>query len=68
MIIHETVAEMIGMTGFWVSFFLNRLRDLGRIDYDCAGAESKHLFEGHAVVVRVATSPEAGHLLWTRSA
>ena len=33
----ETLAEMIGTTRSRVSFFLNRFRDLGYIDYDSAG-------------------------------
>jgi CRP-like cAMP-binding protein len=33
----ETLSEMIGTTRSRVSFFLNRFRDLGYIDYDCAG-------------------------------
>jgi CRP-like cAMP-binding protein len=33
----ETLAEMIGTTRSRVSFFLNRFRELGYIDYDCAG-------------------------------
>jgi CRP-like cAMP-binding protein len=33
----ETLAEMIGTTRSRVSFFLNRFRDLGYIDYSCAG-------------------------------
>ena len=33
----ETLAEMIGTTRSRVSFFLNRFRDLGYIDYDCNG-------------------------------
>jgi CRP-like cAMP-binding protein len=33
----ETLAEMIGTTRSRVSFFLNRFRDLGYIDYDCVG-------------------------------
>ena len=33
----ETLAEMIGTTRSRVSFFLNRFRDLGYIDYDCSG-------------------------------
>lgn len=33
----EALAEMIGTTRSRVSFFLNRFRDLGYIDYDCAG-------------------------------
>ena len=33
----ETLAEMIGTTRSRVSFFLNRFRDLGYIDYNCAG-------------------------------
>ena len=32
----ETLSEMIGTTRSRVSFFLNRFRDLGYIDYDCA--------------------------------
>jgi CRP-like cAMP-binding protein len=31
----ETLAEMIGTTRSRVSFFLNRFRDLGYIDYNC---------------------------------
>ena len=31
------LAEMIGTTRSRVSFFLNRFRDLGYIDYDCSG-------------------------------
>jgi len=31
----ETLSEMIGTTRSRVSFFLNRFRDLGYIDYDC---------------------------------
>jgi CRP/FNR family cyclic AMP-dependent transcriptional regulator len=33
----ETLADMIGTTRSRVSFFLNRFRDLGYIDYDCGG-------------------------------
>jgi CRP-like cAMP-binding protein len=33
----ETLSEMIGTTRSRVSFFLNRFRDLGYIDYDFAG-------------------------------
>ena len=33
----ETLSEMIGTTRSRVSFFLNRFRDLGYINYDCAG-------------------------------
>jgi CRP-like cAMP-binding protein len=33
----ETLAEMIGTTRSRVSFFLNRFRELGYIEYDCAG-------------------------------
>jgi CRP-like cAMP-binding protein len=33
----ETLAEMIGTTRSRVSFFLNRFRDLGYIDYSPAG-------------------------------
>jgi len=33
----ETLAEMIGTTRSRVSFFLNRFRDLGYIEYDSAG-------------------------------
>ncbi|MGB7548945.1 MAG: Crp/Fnr family transcriptional regulator [Terracidiphilus sp.] len=33
----ETLAEMIGTTRSRVSFFLNRFRDLGHIDYNCSG-------------------------------
>jgi CRP-like cAMP-binding protein len=33
----ETLAEMIGTTRSRVSFFLNRFRDLGYIDYSGAG-------------------------------
>ena len=33
----ETLSEMIGTTRSRVSFFLNRFRDMGYIDYDCAG-------------------------------
>jgi CRP-like cAMP-binding protein len=33
----ETLSEMIGTTRSRVSFFLNRFRDLGYIDYNCAG-------------------------------
>jgi CRP-like cAMP-binding protein len=33
----ETLAEMIGTTRSRVSFFLNRFRDLGYIDYDSVG-------------------------------
>jgi CRP/FNR family cyclic AMP-dependent transcriptional regulator len=33
----ETLAEMIGTTRSRVSFFLNRFRDLGYIDYDMGG-------------------------------
>jgi CRP/FNR family cyclic AMP-dependent transcriptional regulator len=33
----ETLADMIGTTRSRVSFFLNRFRDLGYIDYDCSG-------------------------------
>lgn len=33
----ETLAEMIGTTRSRVSFFLNRFRELGYIDYNCAG-------------------------------
>jgi CRP-like cAMP-binding protein len=33
----ETLAEMIGTTRSRVSFFLNRFRDLGYIDYNCTG-------------------------------
>jgi CRP-like cAMP-binding protein len=33
----ETLAEMIGTTRSRVSFFLNRFRDLGFIDYDGGG-------------------------------
>jgi CRP-like cAMP-binding protein len=37
----ETLAEMIGTTRSRVSFFLNRFRDLGYIDYDCSGMRIK---------------------------
>jgi CRP-like cAMP-binding protein len=37
----ETLAEMIGTTRSRVSFFLNRFRDLGYIDYDCTGMRIK---------------------------
>jgi CRP-like cAMP-binding protein len=33
----ETLSEMIGTTRSRVSFFLNRFRDLGYVDYDCDG-------------------------------
>jgi len=33
----ETLAEMIGTTRSRVSFFLNRFRELGYIDYSSAG-------------------------------
>jgi len=33
----ETLADMIGTTRSRVSFFLNRFRELGYIEYDCAG-------------------------------
>jgi CRP-like cAMP-binding protein len=33
----ETLAEMIGTTRSRVSFFLNRFRDLGFINYSCSG-------------------------------
>jgi CRP-like cAMP-binding protein len=33
----ETLAEMIGTTRSRVSFFMNRFRDLGFIDYDGDG-------------------------------
>jgi CRP-like cAMP-binding protein len=33
----ETLAEMIGTTRSRVSFFLNRFRDLGYVDYNCGG-------------------------------
>ena len=33
----ETLSEMIGTTRSRVSFFLNRFRDLGYIDYNCSG-------------------------------
>jgi CRP-like cAMP-binding protein len=33
----ETLAEMIGTTRSRVSFFLNRFRDFGYIDYNCDG-------------------------------
>lgn len=33
----ETLAEMIGTTRSRVSFFLNRFRDRGYIDYNCSG-------------------------------
>jgi CRP-like cAMP-binding protein len=33
----ETLAEMIGTTRSRVSFFLNRFRDLGYINYNCGG-------------------------------
>ena len=33
----ETLADMIGTTRSRVSFFLNRFRDLGYIDYNCGG-------------------------------
>ena len=33
----ETLAEMIGTTRSRVSFFLNRFRELGHIDYSPAG-------------------------------
>jgi len=33
----ETLADMIGTTRSRVSFFLNRFRDLGYIEYDCSG-------------------------------
>lgn len=33
----ETLSEMIGTTRSRVSFFLNRFRDLGYIDYNCDG-------------------------------
>jgi CRP/FNR family cyclic AMP-dependent transcriptional regulator len=35
----ETLAEMIGTTRSRVSFFLNRFRDLGFIDYSGEGME-----------------------------
>jgi CRP-like cAMP-binding protein len=35
----ETLAEMIGTTRSRVSFFLNRFRDLGYIDYNCGGMQ-----------------------------
>ena len=38
----ETLAEMIGTTRSRVSFFLNRFRDLGYIDYDCTGMRIKN--------------------------
>ena len=37
----ETLAEMIGTTRSRVSFFLNRFRDLGYIDYNCGGMQIK---------------------------
>jgi len=37
----ETLAEMIGTTRSRVSFFLNRFRELGYVDYDCAGMRVK---------------------------
>ena len=33
----ETLADMIGTTRSRVSFFLNRFRDFGYIEYDCSG-------------------------------
>ena len=36
----ETLAEMIGTTRSRVSFFLNRFRDLGYIDYNGGGMQS----------------------------
>jgi CRP/FNR family transcriptional regulator, cyclic AMP receptor protein len=33
----ETLAEMIGTTRSGVSFFLNRFRELGFIDYNASG-------------------------------
>jgi CRP-like cAMP-binding protein len=38
----ETLAEMIGTTRSRVSFFLNRFRDLGYIDYNCGGMVIKN--------------------------
>jgi CRP-like cAMP-binding protein len=38
----ETLAEMIGTTRSRVSFFLNRFRDLGYIDYNSAGMVINH--------------------------
>jgi len=35
----ETLAEMIGTTRSRVSFFLNRFRDLGFINYSCSGMQ-----------------------------
>jgi CRP-like cAMP-binding protein len=35
----ETLAEMIGTTRSRVSFFLNRFRDLGFIEYDGGGMQ-----------------------------
>lgn len=32
----ETLAEMIGTSGFRVCFFLNRFREFGYIDYNCS--------------------------------
>jgi CRP-like cAMP-binding protein len=38
----ETLAEMIGTTRSRVSFFLNRFRDLGFINYSCSGMHMLH--------------------------
>jgi hypothetical protein len=35
----ETLSEMIGTTRSRVSFFLNRFRDLGYIDYNAGGMQ-----------------------------
>jgi CRP/FNR family transcriptional regulator, cyclic AMP receptor protein len=37
----ETLAEMVGTTRSWVSFFMNRFRKLGFVDYD--GGSSKFI-------------------------
>jgi CRP-like cAMP-binding protein len=38
----ETLAEMIGTTRSRVSFFLNRFRERGYIDYSCGGMHINH--------------------------
>jgi CRP-like cAMP-binding protein len=38
----ETLAEMIGTTRSRVSFFLNRFRDLGFINYNGSGMQVNH--------------------------
>ena len=35
----ETLAEMVGTTRSWVSFFMNRFRKLGFVDYDSDGMQ-----------------------------